>query len=100
MARFTVRVELHGASTLDYERLHLAMAQFGALRTITSDQGTRYALPTAEYNVESNVTSEQVLASAQVAAAQTGKASAIIVTEALKRSWFGLAVVSIPPPPI
>lgn len=52
MADFTVRVELHGATGVDYENLHEAMFQAGFRRFIVGDGGGVYALPTAEYRLE------------------------------------------------
>lgn len=56
MARFTTRVELHYADDDDYETLHAAMEDEGFYRTITSDDGIAYHLPTAEYNRDGNLT--------------------------------------------
>jgi hypothetical protein len=50
MASFITRVELHSATHSDYETLHSEMGREGFLRTIVSDQGVRYHLPTAEYS--------------------------------------------------
>lgn len=90
MASFTVRVELHQGSLVEYERLHLAMAKVGFLRSITSDDGTRYLLPTAEYNYEGIATVEQIVNMARGAVNMTGRAAGVLVTEALRRSWVGL----------
>lgn len=90
MARFTTRVELHGASYSDYEQLHGAMEREGFSRAIRSDQGSWYHLPTAEYDREGPLTTEQVLDSAKRAAATTGKKFGVLVTEGFRRTWFGL----------
>lgn len=90
MSRFTTRVELNDAAAKDYENLHAAMEQEGFTRTITSDEGTTYWLPTAEYNRIGELTREQVLKSAKRAAASTGKIAKILVTEAGGRRWEGL----------
>jgi hypothetical protein len=50
MTSFTTRVELHQVRRTDYDQLHLEMEQEGFERTISSDDGTDYHLPTAEYN--------------------------------------------------
>jgi photosystem II stability/assembly factor-like uncharacterized protein len=94
MAAFTVRVELHSASEADYQILHVAMEIRGFSRYITSDDGTTYHLPTAEYNREGNLTRQQVLDSAKIAANTTGKKYAILMTESAGRTWVGLVVES------
>jgi hypothetical protein len=95
MALFTIRLELHNATAADYEQLHLAMSQFGFLRTIvaTSD-GIRYVLPMAEYNFEGEMTIQQVLGNAQAALSRTTKTGSVLVTEAVQRTWTGLPVAS------
>lgn len=90
MAKFTVRVELHAASYSDYETLHGAMERRGFSRFITSDDGTTYHLPTAEYDRSGQFTRQQVLDSAKAAASETGKAFAALVTESEGRQWVGL----------
>lgn len=87
------RVELHHASEDDYETLHSAMETEGFERTIVSDQGVKYHLPTAEYYRTANLTRSQVLASAERAAATTGKRYAAIVTESQGVTWNGLMKV-------
>jgi len=91
MAQFTVRVELHHADDDDYETLHSAMEDEGFSRFITSNDGTTYHLPTAEYNREGSLTRQQVLDSAKTAAAKTKKEYGILVTESEGRKWIGLA---------
>lgn len=94
MASFTTRVELHDAVyTSDYDTLHAAMAAEGFIRTITSDEGTTYNLPTAEYNKVGTYTRDQVLESAKRAAAKTGRKYSILVTESNGRKWYNLPEV-------
>ena len=50
MAQFTTRVELHRATGEDYSSLHSAMEYQGFSRTIRSDDGIIYILPTAKYD--------------------------------------------------
>jgi photosystem II stability/assembly factor-like uncharacterized protein len=95
MAQFTTRVELHSASYSDYETLHVSMARRGFSRLITSDDGKTYQLPTAEYDRSGPLTGLQVLESAKVAAAETGKSFAVIVTESGGRTWHGLQQVAV-----
>ena len=91
--KFTTRVELHQAGFEDYNRLHQEMALEGFSRTITSDDGRVYHLPTAEYNIDANLTFEQVRDRASRAAAKTHKAYAVLVTEGQVRAWVGLQEV-------
>ena len=90
MPSFTVRVELHRADADDYERLHAEMEQERFKRTINSDDGVTYHLPTAEYNFSGNVTRQQVLDKAKKAAERTKKGYAVLVTESAARTWSGL----------
>jgi hypothetical protein len=92
MADFTTRVELHGATYSDYEVLHSAMQAEGFSRLILASDDKYYQLPTAEYDRSGNLTRQQVLQSAQRAAAKTHKASAILVTEATGRMFSGLQI--------
>lgn len=90
MASFTVRVELHNATRDDYEKLHGYMAKQGFKNAITSDAGTTYLLPPAEYNFEGSATRDQVLQGAKAAAALAKSSYAVLVTEATGRTWVGL----------
>ena len=90
MAKFTIRVELHGANSEDYENLHSQMEKQGFSRTITADNGTEYYLPTAEYNIEVLLTQQEVLDLAKIAANRTKKSFAALVTESNGRVWYGL----------
>ena len=95
MNEFTTRVELHDATVKDYEKLHSEMENQKFSRTITSsDDGTIYHLPTAEYNKIGNFTKYDVLNSAKAAATQTGKKFSILVTVSNGRTWTNLPVVS------
>ncbi len=94
MTQFTTRVELHNTPNgADYEKLHSAMEKEGFTRTIISDDGITYHLPTAEYNKEGDYTKEQVLNSAKRAANTTGKTSSILVSQSNARIWYDLDVV-------
>lgn len=94
MARFTTRVELHGAKLEeDYEKLHSEMAKFGFKRTVTSDKGVTYKLPTAEYDIEGAYTIDQIRIFAGAAAAKVRPKYAVLVTEVLQRAWDGLDIV-------
>jgi len=73
MAKFQVRVELHGATWDDYETLHAEMADRGFSREVTSDGGTTYQLPTAEYVIRANARLGAVRSLAAKAAKNTGR---------------------------
>ena len=90
MSSFTVRVELHSASWQDYDVLHEAMASEGFSRTIRSDAGAAYALPTAEYVISAGLAIGDVRERAKRAAQRTGKSSEAIVAETVRWAWYGL----------
>lgn len=93
MAQFTTRVVLHNADWKNYEALHGYMQSAGFKRTITSDDGTTYHLPDAEYDYSGTATKAQVLEKAKAAAARTGKTCSVLVTESSGRTWSGLTKV-------
>jgi hypothetical protein len=83
MGQFTVRVELHRASTSqDYEELHEAMEAKGFSRTFVSNDGDTCHLPTAEYRYHNTTeTRAQVLDKAYNVAKAIKPKPAVIVTE-------------------
>ena len=91
MAKYLVRVELHGASWDDYEALHAEMADRSFSREVTSDDGRRYQLPTAEYVIHTNSSLENVRTLAAEAAQTTGRKFGVIVAEYSRSAWVGLA---------
>jgi hypothetical protein len=94
MGRFTVRVELHQHRPGDYDVLHAEMAAQGFERTITSDDGKTYHMPTAEYNFEGSIEDPQeVLKRAKAAATNVGRAYEVLVTKAERRTWYNLTTV-------
>jgi hypothetical protein len=93
MPSFTVRVELHEATWTDYETLHDQMGAEGFRRTIRSDDGITYHLPTAEYDMTGLTERSDVLDKAKTAAARTRKNFGVLVTESNGRTWFGLPQV-------
>jgi len=93
MAKYLVRVELHGATWDDYERLHAEIANRGFSREVTSDNGGTFQLPTAEYITETSVGLEGVRALAAEAARTTGRRFGVIVAEYSRSAWVGLAHV-------
>lgn len=93
MASFTVRVELHKADEDDYKNLHAEMEQRGFVRWIKGSEGTKFRLPTAEYNLpRSSLTRAAVRKQAENAAnaVKPNPTPWILVTEAEGRNWSGL----------
>lgn len=93
MSSFTVRVELHDATWNDYDVLHAAMESEGFRRTVRSDDGITYHLPTAEYDLSAYKDRSEVLDKAKAAATRTRKGFGVLVTESNGRTWIGLAPV-------
>lgn len=91
MASFTTRVVLHDAEWEDYDELHQYLANAGFARTVTSDKGTTYHLPEAEYDFSGNIARSDVLDMVKSAAARTGKRYSVLVTESAGRTWYNLA---------
>jgi hypothetical protein len=93
MSKFTVRVQLEGASLDEYPSLHEAMSKAGFSKTISSKNQTHYQLPRAEYAYEGNsITATDVLKKVKDVAKSTERDYAILVTESKNRAWYGLAV--------
>lgn len=91
MAKFLVRVELHGATWDDYEALHAEMAYRGFSREVTGDDGCTYQLPTAEYVIHTDGALEAVRTLAAQAAQATGRKFGVIAAEYSRSAWVGLA---------
>lgn len=53
MSRFTVRVELRNSNDADYNELHRLMEANGFSRTIRTDAGETYCMPSGEYSYTS-----------------------------------------------
>lgn len=91
MANFLARVELHGASSQDYENLHAAMEQAGFSRRIQSSDGVWYHLPTAEYYCSTTTAAtDRIRDVAAQAAGTTGRRAGVLVAEAGAMFWIGL----------
>ena len=93
MTRYTVRVELHDADDDDYESLHEAMEKKGFVRWVESNDGSKYRLPTAEYNMDSSTLDRSQVLDRAKAAAESVKPKPtpwIVVTESAGRNWSGL----------
>ncbi len=93
MPSFTVRVELHGGTADDYETLHGDMEAEGFSRTIRSDNGIEYHLPTAEYDITGSLGLDDVLERAKTATSRTHDDFGVLVTESNGRKWIGLPKV-------
>jgi hypothetical protein len=92
MANYIAMVELHLASPEDYEKLHQSMQLRGYVRKITGEDGVVYQLPAGTYFVSGTSAVLSVALNAAVDAAnETGKKSAVIVTDWQSARWFGLA---------
>ena len=92
MANYLARVELRLAGPEDYEKLHISMQQRGYVRKITGEDGIVYQLPTGTYFVLDTIAALSVALNVAVDAAnETGKTSAVIVTDWKSVSWYGLA---------
>jgi hypothetical protein len=70
------------------------MERQGFSRTIRADDGTVYHLPTAEYDFNGYITANDVLERAKSAAASVKSSYAAIVSEAVRRTWYGLPIIS------
>lgn len=91
MAKFLVRVELHGAAWDDYEALHAEMDDRGFSREVTGDDGRAYQLPTAEYVIHTDLGLEDVRTLAAEAAQTIGRKFGVIAAEYSRSAWLGLA---------
>ncbi len=82
MANYLARVELHKATSDDYDTLHEAMRKRGFSRFIFSGQNKKYRLPTGTYVATgSSWTLQQAYDFAIAGAADTGKSSWVIVVD-------------------
>lgn len=90
MADFTIRIVLTDATWDEYEEMYGHLAAVGITDLITSDSGTTYRMPPAEYNYQGDATRAQVLEMAKAAAAKVVSKYAVLVTESKGRTWSGL----------
>lgn len=90
MAKFTTRIVLHDADSEDYDDLHDHMDQEGFTDEISSNDGTKYKMPDAEYDISGQMALNDVMAKAKRAAGKTGKKYQVFITESAGRKWFGL----------
>ncbi len=87
MKNFLTRVELHGAQSSDYTKLHDYMYQEKFFMFIRGDDGKAYGLPTAEYRSSGDLTTDGVRALACRAASKTGRAFSVIVVDYNSAAW-------------
>lgn len=99
MAIFFARIELHNHQPGDYDVLHKAMEGEGFSRTVVSDEGDRYHLPTAEYLITSPLSRADVLKKAQRAADKTKRKRGILVIESKGANFIDLDEVKVAPSP-
>jgi hypothetical protein len=91
MANYLATVELHLAGPEDYAQLHTSMQQRGYLRTMSGEDGVVYQLPIGSYIVTGSSANLEVALRAAVSAAnETGKQSAVMVTDWRSARWSGL----------
>jgi len=90
MADFIVRVELHTATSTDYDKLHTAMVAQGFSRNMKGSDNFTYQLPTAEYAISADMTAEDVRVKASTAGDYSGRSSSILVAQWSVLRWSGL----------
>lgn len=82
MANYVARIELHNATYNDYETLHASAARHGLSRTIVSNDGKKYHLPTGTYIAENTgATLEDAYNAARASATETRKAFWVVVAD-------------------
>jgi hypothetical protein len=88
VAKYTVRIELPGASEEQYHHLDQSMEKRGFSRTIKATDGTWWRLPSGEYNVENETRNPIQLKELVVSIADAIRpGSWVLVTEAGSRAW-------------
>ncbi len=90
MARYTIRIELHDATWDDYVKMYKHLSAQGITDIISSDDGTRYKMPPAEYSYDGVATRTQLLDMAKSSAGKVVRSYAVLVTESSGRTWHGL----------
>jgi hypothetical protein len=91
MASYIVRVELHQATSADYETLHTKMDQAGFSRKIKAGDGQVYMLPTAEYSyTNTTIDREEVRTKVNSIASSVKINPAVLVTASNGSCWIGL----------
>lgn len=90
MTDYMIRVEMHGASWDDYERLHSLLATKNVINFIFSDKQVRYRLPTAMYTYTGPETPQAVRDAVWQIAASVRPNPAVFVTVRGESTWQGL----------
>jgi hypothetical protein len=91
MTSYIVRVELHYATSTDYETLHTKMEHAGFSRKIQASNGQWYVLPTAEYSyTNAAIDLESVRAKVNLIASSVKINPAVLVTASNGSCWIGL----------
>lgn len=90
MTWYLARMELHNANSHDYSELHERMEAQGYTRTIRSDSGSSYWLPTAEYELIGEMSCDDAFERAKTAGAGTGKLFGAVVVQYSRAKWYGL----------
>jgi hypothetical protein len=91
---YTIRVELHKATALDYTVLHQAMEKAGFSRFIRDSAGALYELPIAEYRYEGVSDLNTITNAAKAAASSTNRGYGVFVSETTQAMWYGLRKTS------
>jgi hypothetical protein len=91
MQHFTVRFDLNGADSKDYDTLEERLILFNFTEIIESEDGQTYLLPRGEYRISGEFTRQKVLDLAILAAAQFKDRCKILVTESNGTAWTGLS---------
>lgn len=90
MTDYVIRVEMHGATYADYERLHALLAAKSVTNFIYSDDRVRYRLPTAMYTYTGPETPQHVRDSVAQITASVRPNPAVFVTVRGASTWQGL----------
>lgn len=94
MANFTIRVELHGNNSIEkYNILHEEMFKNDFSKTIIGQNGLEYYLPSAEYNITSNLTNKLLLENINKIVSQITNDYSVLITRSASRTWHNLKKV-------
>jgi hypothetical protein len=94
--KYIIRIELFFAIDDDYYRLNEAMKKQGFRRTIETEYGEAYELPSGEYSWTGDIAVNDVFEAAMRAVKPLGKRYGILCSETKTRLWAGLPAVRIP----
>lgn len=88
MARFIVRVELHGADSNDYTKLHESMRIRGYNQSIQDTDLSWFYLPTAEYTINVNSSAANVRNDVMGIVQSVKPNFSLLVTEVADIAWY------------